>query len=104
MSIRTIILLDTILLLLLTASVVFNNFIFAIIPLITAWLAVTAAVISFIRPPSPPLQLPLGYHAAYGTIFVILLLLGSHFLTAIAYLIVPIAITTYFTQHSQENK
>ena len=100
---QQIILIDGFILLLLTLAVLTGNFVYAIIPLLAAWLAIASAIISFIRPIGS-LSLPLIYQAAYDTVFITLLLLGSYTLTAIAYLLVPIAIMFYFTQQPQENK
>ena len=99
------ILVDGCVLLLLVLGVVTDSFLLYIIPLILTWLTIPISCLLFFRPANGFLRLPLTYHLTYDTVFVTVLLFGNFITTAIAYLLVPIAITySLLHKQHQENK
>ena len=94
---------DSIIMLLLITAVVTNNFILAIIPLLTAWLAIASAIVLIFKPTAITLNLPFIYHITYDLAFIGLLLIGGYLLTGICYIIVPVVIYNIIKQ-SQETK
>ena len=94
---------DSIIMLLLIIAVATNTFILAIIPILTAWLAIASAIILIFKPTAVTLKLPFFYHITYDLAFTSFLLIGGYLLTGICYIIVPVVIYNTIKQ-SQETK